>query len=182
MARVDATAFKAAMALAAAQFTAALQDDTLTELAVDYKHNHSPGRNIDKLLLLDANTGVYTSNDAYIDSFFAGNYPNVGTQVGGDGAVTPATLSTATIEDAAPANIVLTFDRVITNASGVSIAGAGSAGKTILGVSIDGAVVTITVSADYINGDVVTVSGQFQPVGLNATVLTDQAVTNNVAA
>ena len=52
MARIDATAAKAAAALAAAQLTTILQDDTLTELFNDYKQAHHPMRGIEEIFLL----------------------------------------------------------------------------------------------------------------------------------
>ena len=82
MARIDATAAKAAAALAAAQLTAIMQDDTLTEPAVDNKNNHSPLRGIQKMFLYNAVTGVYTSNDTYIDAAYAGNFPTSGIESG----------------------------------------------------------------------------------------------------
>ncbi len=82
MARIDATAAKAAAALAAVQLTAIMQDDTLAELAVENNNNHSPMRGIKKLFLLDPATGVYTSNDDYIDSAYAGNFPTSGIESG----------------------------------------------------------------------------------------------------
>jgi len=59
-----------------------MQDDTLTEPAVDNKNNHSPLRAIDNMFLYNASTGVYTSNDAYIDAAYAGNYPTSGIESG----------------------------------------------------------------------------------------------------
>ena len=82
MARVDATAAKAAAALAAVQLTTIMQDDTVAELAEGNTNNHSPMRNIKNLFLLDAATGVVTSNDDYIDSAYAGNYPTSGIESG----------------------------------------------------------------------------------------------------
>ena len=82
MARITATAAKAAAALAAVQLTTIMQDDTLAELAVDNKKNHSPMRGIKKLFLLDPATGVYTSNDVYIDSAYAGDFPTSGIESG----------------------------------------------------------------------------------------------------
>ena len=70
MARVDATAAKAAAALAAVQMTTILQDDTLTELFNDYKQNHHPMRGMEDMFLLDPATGIVTANDAYIDSAY----------------------------------------------------------------------------------------------------------------
>jgi len=179
MARVDATAAKAAAALAAAQIQVILQDDTVTELAVENKPNHSPLRNLERLFVVNLKTGAVTARDNYIDLSYAGNYPNVTSSVDGQGTRTAPTVSTATLETAAPRNIVITFDAPIYDSSSVSIAGAGSAGKSIASISYAGAVVTITVSADYIAADVVTVSGTFYGAGTHIT-LADQAITNNI--
>lgn len=179
MARVDATAAKAAAALAAAQLQVIIQDDTLTEIAAANKQFHSPMRDIEKFFALDPATGGVVSRDSYIDSAYAGNYPNVFTMVDKNGPRTAATLTTGTLETAAPLNIVLTFDKPIYRSSSVSIGGAALVGKSIASISYAGAVVTITVSAAYIAADVVTVSGTFYDSGAHVT-LVDQAITNNI--
>jgi len=133
MARITATAAKAAAATAAADLTTILQDDTLTELFNDYKESHHPMRGVEKLFLLDPATGVVTSNDDYIDSAYAGNYPTSGIESGREsqGTPTPVTLVSATLETAAPANIVLTFSSSMVDRQEMwaSIAGAAAAGK-----------------------------------------------------
>ncbi len=82
MARVTATAAKAAAALAAVQLTVIMQDDTLTIPAIENRQNHTPLRGIKKLFLYNPVTGVYTSNDDYIDSAYAGNFPTSGIESG----------------------------------------------------------------------------------------------------
>ena len=82
MARVTAVAAKAAAATAAADLTTIMQDDTLTIPAVENKNNHSPMRKVEGLFLYNAATGVYTANDAYIDSAYAGNFPTSGIDSG----------------------------------------------------------------------------------------------------
>jgi hypothetical protein len=187
MARINEVAAKAAAALAAVQLTEILQDATLTELFNDYKENHHPMRGIEKLFLLAPATGVVTSNDAYIAAAYAGSYPTSGISSGRQsaGPATPIALSTATIEDAAPANIVLTFDRaVIQNPeTAISIAGVVTGDdKVISSITYAGAVVTITVTVAYINGDTASVTGRFFGNHGNYIDLAAEAVTNNVAA
>jgi hypothetical protein len=187
MARINATAAKAAAALAAVQLTTILQDATLTELFNDYKDNHHPMRGLEKLFLLAPATGVVTSNDAFITAAYAGAFPTSGIQAGrqSQGPATPIALSTATVEDAAPTRIILTFDRaVIQNpATAISIAGTVTGDdKVISSIAYAGAVVTITVTVAYINGDTISTTGRFFGNHGNYIDLAAQAVTNNVAA
>ncbi len=179
MAKVTATAFKAALATAAVDLTTAMQDVTLTELAVEFKSSLHALRDLNKLFILNKATGVYTSNDDYVDSSYAGNFPNQGMLVDGQGVRTAPTVVTATIETAQPTHIVLTFSTAIYSGSSISIAGAASVGKTIVDVTYAGVVVTIIVSAAYIAAGVVTVSGTFNGAGVHIT-LDDEAVTNNI--
>jgi len=88
-------------------------------------------------------------------------------------------LTTGTIETAAGTDIVLTFDNAITQFGAVTIGGAGSSGKSIVSVTIAGAVVTVVVDAAYIAADVVTVSGGFDSA-TGTLVLSNQSITNNV--
>lgn len=183
MAKVDATAFKAAIALAAAQLTAALQDDTLTELAAEFKTPMHALRKIEKLFTLDSATGVFTSDDGYIDQAYAGVPENKGQTpdgVGGVGAATPIALTSAAVEIVTPAQIDLVFDQDITSAESVTVGGTVTTEKTVTGVTIAGNLVTVAVSSDYIAGDVITVSGKFNGVALNQITLSAEAVTNNI--
>jgi len=184
MARVDATAAKAAAALAAAQMTVILQDDTLTELAVENKENHSPMRDMEAMLLLDPDTGVVTSNDDYIDAAYAGNYPNSGRESGRDsqGPATPITLVSADIEIAAPADIVLVFSTPMSDVqmNQFSVGGAAGELKKIVAITYDSATVTITMDSAFIAADVATVSGRMFGNRNNYVDLTDEAVTNNI--
>ena len=185
MAKVNAAAFKAAMATAAADLTTAMQDDTLTELANEYKDALHPARNLPKLFILNKVTGVYTANDAYVDEFYAGNFPNLGKLVDGQGTPTPITVVSATLETAQPRDIVITFsEKIFFNSSTLmTIAGAAAAGKTIVSVTIStsGLIMTIVVSADFIAAGVVTVSGRAFGNHNNYVDLVAQAVTNNIA-
>ena len=178
MALESATNFKAATALAAVQLTAALQDTVKTELAKEVKQPYQPLRRIDKLFILDPATGVYTSNDVYIDAAYLGNFPNVGSKTKGIGDIVPVLVS-ADVEIAAPADIVLVFDAPISRAEALAVAGTVTTEKTITGLSVDGVTVTITVSSPYIVSDTITTSGVYF-VGNNQVTLAAEAVTNNI--
>ena len=78
MTQVTAIAFKAAVATAAADITTAWSDTILTEVAAPLKSSHHPLRQVQKLFIFNASTGVVTANDAYIDAAYAGLYPNKG--------------------------------------------------------------------------------------------------------
>ena len=180
MALESAVNFKAAIATAAADITTAWGDTVLTEIAKPIRHNHHPLRKLNKLFILNPATGVVTANDAYIDAAYAGNFPNVPNGLDKVTKVAMA-LTTATVEDAAQSNIVLTFAEPISKVFEISVGGDAAPAKTIAGIVIAGAVVTVTVNTDYDNGDVITLSGRFQGLKLNSIILDDQSVTNNVA-
>ena len=179
MALVDATTFKAQVAAMAAALTTAWSDTIKTEVAAEIKNPHHPLRRINKFFLLNGETMVVTADDAYVDAAYAGNFPNKGSGLSIVGDVIPV-LSTATVEDAAPTQIVLTFDAPISGYTGISVAGTVTTEKAISNVSIAGAVVTVTVDSAYISTDTITLSGVFYG-GLNSLTLVDQVVTNNVA-
>ena len=184
MARIDATAAKTAVGLAAVQLTTLLQDDTLEELFNDYKQAHHPMRTIENMFLLDPATGVVTANDVYIDAAYDGNYPNSGRESGREsqGEPTPITLTTATIETAAAANIVLTFSEPIFDNQNdrVSIGGAAGALKAISSIAYAGAVVTVTMDSDFEAADVATAT--LRLFGNRGYIdLVDQAITNNIS-
>ena len=184
MARVDATAAKAAAALAAAQLTTLLQDDTLTELFNDYKQAHHPMRNLESMFLLAPATGVVTANDAYIDAAYAGNYPNSGIESGrqSEGTPTPITLVSAAVADADPTIIVLTFsEKVFENQNNrIAVGGTVTTAKGISSIEVKGTVVNVIVDSAYISTD--TILTTLRLFGNRGYIdLTDQAVTNNVA-
>jgi len=180
MAKVTEAAFIIAGDLAAVQLTTMLQDDTLTEVAADFKHRMHPARELPRFFVLDKDTGAVTFDSDYATAFYAGNYPQIPHLMNGNAPKTPLAVVSATIEDAAPANIVITFSAQLQEARFTSMAGAGVGAKTILSVTIVGAVMTITVSADFIMTDVVTVSSNVFGVGYNNLTLADEAITNNV--
>jgi hypothetical protein len=178
MALESAANFKAAIATAAADITTAWSDTVLTEIAAEIRNNHHPLRKLKKLFLFNAATGVVTANDAYIDACYAGSFPNVGTGFDKDANIA-ISLSTGTVEAAAPLNIVLTFNRGVTSFRDLSIGGTVTTAKAISSVSISGAVMTITVTTAYISTDTISVSGTFYS-GLDNVTLADEAITNNV--
>ena len=180
MAKVTATVFKAQAALMAAAMTTMLQDDTLTEVASDFKNNHHPAREFMRMFAINLATGVVTDIDKYVDDFYAGKYPLVPHMQQGNAPRTPLVVVSATLETANPRNIVITFNAQLKQARFTTIAGAAAAGKTIVSVTTVGAVMTVVVSADFVALDVVTVSSNVFGVGYNNLTLTDQAITNNI--
>ena len=180
MALESATNIKAAIATAAADLTTALQDTVVTHTALEIRHPSHPLRKIEKLFLFNPATGVFTSDDAYIDASHAGMNPQKGSDKDVITDWLPLAFTSGDVEIAEPADIVLVFSRAVANADNITIGGAGSAGKSILSVTIVSATVTIVVSADYIAADVITVSGDFRTADNAKLVLTDESVTNNI--
>jgi hypothetical protein len=92
----------------------------------------------------------------------------------------------ATVENAAPTKIVITYDQAL---DGIPVAGDFSiTGKTISGVAIVGATVEVTVTVLFEYGDSILISytAGASPIkglvgGLEAANLVNQVVTNNVA-
>ena len=179
MALESAINIKAAAALAAVQLSVIWTDTVVTHTALDIRNPMHPLRQIEKLFLYNANTGVVSSNDAYIDAVVTGGEaPNIGNPFDLVADWLPITLTTATAETAEAANIVLTFSRDIANAANVTIG--GDTVKSIVSVTIVAAVVTIVVSADYIAADTITVSGEFRTADSANILLAGQVVTNNI--
>ncbi len=98
-------------------------------------------------------------------------------------------LATATIENANLNKIILTYNEdlnasIIPATTNFTVSG----GKTVTNVAIVNGVVTLTVNSNYATGDVITVSyvpgtNKLQdPSGNLAIALTNQSVTNNIAA
>ncbi len=114
-----------------------------------------------------------------------GTHIRVGRNQGGVGI--PPTISGAIVADGTPNFVSITFLSDLDDTSVPATTAFTLAGKTITNVSIIGAVVTLTVSVDYVYGDVITVV-YTQPVlnplkalaggGLVASF--SQAVTNNI--
>lgn len=110
---------------------------------------------------------------------------------GGGADVTAPVLLTATVEDANPDEIVLTYDEALNSAIVPAVGDyTPSGGKTVTNVAIVGAVVTLTVNSAYANGDVITLTydgaGSGTPLqdaaGNEAADLTAQAVDNNISS
>ncbi len=76
MAKKTATAFKAAIALAATDLNTAFEDGvTAGQMANEFRNATERLRRLDALFLIDPVTGQFTANDAYIDAAYAGNLP-----------------------------------------------------------------------------------------------------------
>ncbi|MFC1957812.1 SwmB domain-containing protein, partial [Chloroflexota bacterium] len=105
---------------------------------------------------------------------------------------TAPVLQTATVENAAPADIVLTYDKSLdgtsTPATGdFTIGGADAGGRAVSSVAVSGTTVTLTMDSAIVFGNVITISYTAgtnpiqDTVGNDAANLTNQSVTNNVA-
>lgn len=170
--------FKTAIGTAAADLTTALQDTVLTEMAAIVRDSKHPLRQIDKLFNLDPATGVFTSDDTYIAAAYAGN-PLIKGDTAGVSAPLALTLISAMVEDAAPLNIVLTFNRPIREHNLITL---GGEAKTVDTITISGAVVTIAVTVPYQFGNTISVAtGNFQDFTQSLLTLTTESVTNNLA-
>lgn len=101
--------------------------------------------------------------------------------------VIPPSLSTAIVTNVDRNKIILTYNETL-DASSVpgTPAFSASGGKTITGVTVSGAIVTITVNSNYAAGDVITIT--YNPgaspirdaAGNNASSLAAQSVSNNI--
>ena len=65
---------------AAAALTIAMNDDTLSGVAVEISHPYHPLRKIEKLFNFDPATGIWTTDTNYISEAYAGNLPMKGTR------------------------------------------------------------------------------------------------------
>ena len=176
MAQYSEANTKTALAAAAVQLTLILKDTVKSEVTPALASPHHPIRKIAKLFNFNANTGVVTADDAYVTAAYDGLFPSKGNKFQtASGQV--MVLTTATVEDAAQSNIVLTFDDVITSAENIVL---GGEAKTIASISIVSNVVTIAVTVDYDNGDVINVTGDFKSNKLTSIALATESVTNNV--
>ena len=181
MALESATNIKAAAALAAVQLAVIWTDTVAAHTALEIRNAKHPLRQIEKMFLFNPATGAVTADDAYIDAVVtAGTAPSKGNPFDVVTDWLPLGFTSGDVEIAEPADIVLVFSRAVANADNVVIGGAGSAGKTIVSVTIVSATVTIVVSADYIAADVITVSGDFRTADNAKLVLSDESVTNNI--
>lgn len=98
------------------------------------------------------------------------------------------TLLSAIVSNAAPSNIVLTYNETINPAIIPATSTGAVSGKTITGVAISGSTVTYTVNTPFVFGDTITFSytqgvNKIQDMSGNfAANLVSQAVTNNIAS
>jgi len=159
-----------------------MQDDTVLELAIEYKPALHPARNLNKLFILNKETGVYTTNSDYIDEFYAGTFPNKGNLVDGQGVPSLLSLTAGDIEIAAPADIVLEFkgDVFFNPRTAISVGGAAGELKAIINIVYAGTLVTITMDSVFVVSDVATVTGRFFGNHNNFIDLVDQAIVNNI--
>jgi len=180
MAIITAAAMKTQAAAIAAAVTIMLRDDTVDFTALPLQNPHHPLRKWLKMINIDYATGLATADDDYIDEAYAGNFPTKSEGTDKIGETPPITVVSATLETAAPNDIVITFSVNVQGQSLTSIAGAAAAGKTITSITVYENVMTVTTDVAFIAADVVTVSSTIAGINLNALVLTDQAVTNNI--
>jgi hypothetical protein len=102
---------------------------------------------------------------------------------------TAPTVSSAVVENAAPTQIIITFNETLAAFTPATSAFTVSGGKTVSGVSRSGATVTVTVNTAYANGDTITF-GYTKPgtnqlrdaAGNEVATFSGQAVTNNIAS
>ena len=177
MAIVSVSTFKTHMATMATALTSAWKDSVKTEVAASIKHPFHGLRRIEKFFNFNAATGVVTADDDYIEACYDGIIPSKGSQL--DVVSTVAmVLSSATVENAAATQIILTFAENIRTVSNLSV---GGASNTVGAVTISGAVVTINVGTAYVSTDTITVTGTFTGHSLNSILLAAESVTNNIS-
>jgi hypothetical protein len=127
---------------------------------------------------IDLKTSDNTGKEAKMPlSYFDTDYATTKAKI--DAIVSGANLAvvSATVETASPSDIVVTFDKNIINFSGIEFGGTQTG--TISNVGVAGAVVTITTSATFVNGDTITLDGVFEAAD-GVIALNDYSVTNNV--
>ncbi len=65
---------------AAAALTTAMNDDTLSGIALEIQHPYHPLRKIEKLFNFDPVTGIWTTDTDYIGEAYKDNIPMKGTR------------------------------------------------------------------------------------------------------
>jgi len=180
MTLVTAANFKAAVATAAVDLTTIWTDTVDTRTATEIRNPKHALRQLEKLFLFDPVTGIVTSDDAYIDAAYAGSTPNKGGPFDHVTDIEPLALVSATVENAEPADIVLTFSRNVANQSNIVLGGDASPAKVIASIAIVTVVVTVVVTVAYVNGNVITLSGDFRTSDNEVITLTNNTVVNNV--
>lgn len=145
--------------------------------APETNNPHHPLRNLGRQMLAPEGIASLKSDTDYIDEAYAGKFPMKGSDINSKVFSTILALTTATVEDAAPTDIVLTFAEDVTFVGNVSV---GGEAKVIDTIVVVGAVVTITVTVAYAVGNTINVSGNFQGVSGAVATLVNSVVTNNV--
>ena len=195
MALITKADFKTEVDTMATALTTAWKDTVDTRLNGNIYHPTHPLRQLNKLFLFNEDTGVVTKNTAYIDEAFNNNK----TLPVGDPfalmAMPLAALSSATVENGAKKDVVLTYDMVLDNTMAVAelkllytVGGNSDPVKAIVSAAFSTTKVTITVDTDYVAGKTITVSylgtGAFEVtadiIGSPVAALAAQAVVNNV--
>jgi hypothetical protein len=186
MALESAANIKTAVAAAAVQLTVILQDTVLTEMASVISHPSHPLRDLLKLFVFNPATGAVTADDDYVDAAIAGAGATLHKPNPFKGHYSPLalTLTTATVENAAPTDIVFTFNRNIDKFDTLTLGGDANPAKVVASYVIAANVVTVTVSVAYVNGTTITCGGHFEGKQDLSSILvaSTQVVTNNVAA
>ena len=180
MAIVDEATFQTNIATAAAALTTALTDDTVTRTALEISNPMHPLRQIEKLFNYNPSSGVVTADDDYSTAAYAGKTPSKGNPFDVVSEWQALTLISAAVADLAPADIVVTFNRDVANASGIQVFRDGVI-ETGVVVTIVDEVVTIVVSSDFVNGEVIALTGDFRTADNANLSLAQNAVVNNVA-
>ena len=183
MALVTNTVYKTQAAAVATALTTIYQDTSASnKVASEIADPKHPLRDVVKLLNYDPKTGTWTSNDALIDAVYAGANNNKGTRtIQSFGEPVAEGLATATVENAAPTDIVLTYNVNVKEIISSFAATVNAAAATITNVAIAGTKITLTLSAAVTAGQTVVVTmGGVEHTDLSQTQLTNQAVTNNV--
>ena len=195
MALISVANFRTEVSTMATALTTAWKDTVDTRINGKIYHPSHPLRNLNKLFLFNEDTGVVTRNNAYIDEFFTRNK----TLPVGDPfalmAMPLAALSSATVENGAKKDVVLTYDMVLDNTMDVAelkllytVGGNSDPVKAIVSVAFSTTKVTITVDTNYVAGKTITVTylgtGAFKVtadiIGSPVAALAASSVTNNV--
>lgn len=167
---------KADLDTAAAALNDAFEDSAFPgEMSEIIRHPGHDLRDIGQLFILDGD-GQFTTDSNYVDLAYSGvTHSSSKNQ---RYVVPDMTLVTATIEDAAPADIVLTFNRGISATDSIVL---GGESKTIDTITIVSNVVTIVVTVDYVNGNSCSIaSGNFTDGLAEVLALTTETVTVNI--
>ena len=78
MALITAAAFKTEVAAMATALSAVYKDTVLARMPEEIRNPMHPLRKIEKYFIFNADTGVVTPDDAYVDDAYAGLTPSKG--------------------------------------------------------------------------------------------------------